>query len=302
MDALQKRAELARILAELNDAGIPPILFNGAVLAHTVYPIYTHRPMGDIDLWISRQHMPQAQSVLKSIGYVYKEKEHRSHAMQSLGDGELQMRGQTPLLGLVELHYGVFAGEWLRIVTRVDRSAVYNRLISCTIVDQPAYHLSPEDAFIQIALHIAINHQMTVNGLRSLVDLEFLAQSGMDWEIVFRRCQEWRVYTAVSFVIDFWNRLFATAQSAQAARLLPFRRYSLLSLFVKPIDMVECHSLSSSRWRLLYQLSLVDRVQDAWRLIIHTIWPDQAWLQARYNTTGLRTRFQHFQQIASGKI
>ena len=302
MDALQKRAELARILADLNNSGIPPILFKGAVLAHTVYPSYTHRPMGDIDLWISRQHMPQAQSVLKSIGYVYKEKEHRSHAMQSLGDGELQMRGQTPLLGLVELHYGVFAGEWLRIVTRVDRSAVYHRLISCTIVDQPAYHLSPEDAFIQIALHIAINHQMSVNGLRRLVDLEFLAQRGIDWQIVSQRSQEWRVYTAVSFVIDFWNCLFVTEQSTQAAATMPFRRAAFLNMFVTPTDIVEGHNLSNSRWRLLYQLALVDRGRDALKLIAHTVWPDRAWLDARYSAADLQTRFQHFRQIASGKL
>lgn len=302
MAALQKRAELARVLTDLNDSGIIPILFKGAVLAHTVYPIYTHRPMGDIDLWISRQNMAQAQAVLKSIGYVYKEKEHRSHAMQALGDGELQMRGQTPLLGLVELHYGVFAGEWLRIVTRIDRTAVYDRLVSTTICDQPVRRLVAEDAFIQIALHVGINHQMTVNGFRSLVDLEFLAQSGVDWQVVVRRCREWRVYTAVSFVIDLWNQLFATAQSAQAATVLPFQRDSLLRMFVTPTAIVEGHNLSGSRRRLLYQLALVDRGRDALKLIAHTVWPDRAWLDARYSSADLQTRFQHFRQIASGKL
>ncbi|MBX3053011.1 MAG: nucleotidyltransferase family protein [Caldilineaceae bacterium] len=301
-DALQKRAELARILAELNDTNLPPILFKGAVLAHTVYPSYTHRPMGDIDLWVPHAQMAQAQSVLESLGYRYKEKVHRSHAMQSLGDGELQMRGQTALQGLVELHYGVFAGEWLRIAANVDRQAVYDRLVATEIDGQSVLHLAPEDAFIQIALHVSINHQMTVNGLRSLVDLEFLSRQGMDWETVGQRCWDWRLYTAVSFVIDLWDQLIASEQSSQAAAALPFRRPRLLRLFVEAQDLLEGHSLSQNRWRLLYQLALVDQGRSILRLIAHTLWPDRAWLKARYADTNRWTRLQHFRQVVSGKV
>lgn len=302
IDSMQKRSELGTTLGKLNEAGLLPVLFKGAVLAHTVYPSYTHRPMGDIDLWIPREQMAQAQAALESLGYLYKEKAHRSHAMQALGDGELQMRGQTSLQGLVELHYGVFAGEWMRVAANIDRAAVYDRLVSTTICDQPVRRLAAEDAFIQIALHVGINHQMTVNSLRSLVDLEFLARQGIDWTTLAQRCREWHVYTAVSFVIDLWNQLFTTEQSSQAATALPFRRARLLRLFLKPQDLVEGHKLSASRWRLLYQLSLIDRGRDVLRLMLHTLWPDRAWLQARYADTRPWTRFQHFKQVFSGKV
>ncbi|MGB5051850.1 MAG: nucleotidyltransferase family protein [Caldilineaceae bacterium] len=302
VESLQKRAELTAVLGNLNNAGIPPILFKGAVLAHTIYPSYTHRPMGDIDLWVPHAQMAQAQSVLESLGYRYKEKVHRSHAIQSLGDGELQMRGQTPLQGLVELHYGVFAGEWLRIAANVDRQAVYDRLVATEIDGQSVLHLAPEDAFIQIALHVSINHQMTVNGLRSLVDLEFLSRQGMDWETVGQRCWDWRLYTAVSFVIDLWDQLFASEQSSQAAAALPFRRPRLLRLFVEAQDLLEGHSLSQNRWRLLYQLALIDQGRAMLQLIAHTLWPDRAWLKARYTDTNRWTRLQHFRQVISGKV
>jgi hypothetical protein len=300
--SLRQRAELADVLTALNTSGIVPILFKGAILAHTVYPSYTHRSMGDIDLWVLRGEMEQAKVALESLGYRYSEKKHRSHAMQALGDGELQMRGQTSLLGLVELHYGVFAGEWLRIVTGIDRAAVYNRLVAHTILEHPVLGLAAEDAFIQIALHVCINHQMTINGLRSLVDLEFLARQGLDWQTIAQRCQEWRVYTAVSFVIHLWHQLFASEQSLHAAAALPFRRHRLLKLFVGPQDLVEGHDLAQNRWRLLYQLLLVDRGRDALKLIAHTLWPDQAWLKARYSDTHAWTRLQHFRQVVSGKV
>ena len=303
MDTLRKRAELLNVLRKLNDLGIRPILLKGAVLANWVYPSYFHRSMGDIDLWIQREKMVQAKEALETIGYIYVETEHRPHAMQVLGDGEMQMRGQTSITGLVELHYGPFGGEWTRIVmAHIDRSAIEDRLLSHFIDAQPIYSLSLEDALIQLALHVGIHHQMAANGLRSLIDIEFLSRMGIDWQIVSQRCQEWRVYSAVSFVIDLWNQLFATEQSIQAAAAMPFHRHRLMSFFVKPADIVDGHKLAESRLRMLYQLFLVDRVPDAWKLIAHTIWPDQEWLNARYNAADARTRLQHLQRVVAGKL
>lgn len=301
-ESLQKRAELTRVLGKLNGSGITPILFKGTVLAHTVYPSYTHRSMGDIDLWIPREQMEQAKELLESLGYMYKEKEHRPHAMQALGDGELQMRGQTSLFGLIELHYGVFPGEWLRITTQIDRTAVYERLVASRICDQPVLCLAAEDAFIQIALHVGINHRLTTHSLRGLIDLEFLARQGLDWATVSQRCQEWRVYTAVSLVIDLWNQLFASEQSTQAATTIPFHRQRLLRFFIEAQDVIEGNRLVKGQWRFFYQLALVDRGRDAWRLITHTLWPDQTWLKARYADVQVWTRLHHFKQIISGEM
>lgn len=302
LHALQKRAELTAVLENLNRAAITPILFKGAVLAHTVYPSYTHRPMGDIDLWVPSEQMVHARTILEALGYRYAEKPHRSHALQSLGDGELQLRGQTALQGLVELHYGVFAGEWMRIATQIDREAVFGRLVPDTVCDQPVLHLAAEDAVVQLALHVGITHQMTVNSLRSLVDLEFLARRGVDWKTVAERCREWRVYTAVSFVIHLWNQILASEQSIQAATALPFHRNRLLRFFVGPADLIEGHELNRSRWRLLYQLCLIDRGRDAMRLLLHTLWPDRSWLQARYGDTRPQIRLLHWKQVFSGKV
>lgn len=302
VESLRKQAELVALLDNFNRSDLRPILFKGAVLAHTVYPSPALRSMGDIDLWVPREAIARARTILESLGYNHVEKSHRSHEFQSLGDGELQMRRQGSAPSLVELHYGVFAGEWMRLTTRIDRSAVFKRLRPVTILGRPAWQLSAEDAFIQIVLHVGINHQMSVNTLRSLVDLEFLAQQGMDWEIVRQRSQEWCVYTAVSFVIHYWNELFATEKSRQAAERLPFSRKRLLSRFVRPEDLLEGVNLSWTRWRLFYQLCLIDRGLDVIRLMTHTLWPDRAWLQARYNETRPWIRLVHLRQVLSGKV
>ena len=54
--------------------------------------------------------------------------------------------GRTPGSGLVELHWGVFAGEWLHRAAAVDDGGIRGRAVSVTIAGRPALMLAPEDA------------------------------------------------------------------------------------------------------------------------------------------------------------
>ncbi|MBK7202963.1 MAG: nucleotidyltransferase family protein [Anaerolineae bacterium] len=67
--ALRTR-ELITVLQALAAHGVVPVLFKGAVLAHTVYPNYVCRPMSDLDLWLSDAEIEVAVHALTQIGYV----------------------------------------------------------------------------------------------------------------------------------------------------------------------------------------------------------------------------------------
>ncbi|MBK7202970.1 MAG: nucleotidyltransferase family protein [Anaerolineae bacterium] len=67
--ALRTR-ELITVLQALAAHGVVPVLFKGAVLAHTVYPNYVCRPMSDLDLWLSDAEIEVAVHALAQIGYV----------------------------------------------------------------------------------------------------------------------------------------------------------------------------------------------------------------------------------------
>ena len=105
-------------------AGVTPVLFKGAVLAYTAYPDPACRPMGDLDLWIDLDAMPRAQAALESLGYVQRLKVERPLALQAQREGEIQLVGRAPGSGLVELHWGVFAGEWLHRAAAVDDGGI----------------------------------------------------------------------------------------------------------------------------------------------------------------------------------
>ena len=93
--------------------------------------------MGDLDLWIDLDAMPHAQAALEGLGYVQRLKAERPVALQAQREGEIQLVGRTPGSGLIELHWGVFAGEWLHRAAAVDDIGIRGRAVSVTIAGRP---------------------------------------------------------------------------------------------------------------------------------------------------------------------
>ena len=144
------------------------------------------------------------------------------------------MIGPAPRSGLVELHYGVFAGEWLRQATHVDERGVRERLATITVLGRPARALAVEDSLIQLAIHLTINHQMAHPGMRGLLDIVLEARARPpNWATLVARAQEWRVATAVWLALhlavellgfeEAWPACASLAPSA--ARQLLIRRF-----------------------------------------------------------------------------
>jgi len=305
-DTVLHNRELAVALDALTGAGITPILFKGAALAHTVYPDPACRPMGDLDFWLTVDEMPRGQAALSAIGYVQRHKPARPIALMMQHSGEIQMIGQHPGSGLVELHWGAFAGEWLHRTAAVDDAAIRQRAVPVTVLGWPARLLETEDAVIQLAVHLAVNHQMAYPGLRGLLDVVLLARArDVDWVEVAGRAKGWRVGTATWLVLGLAAELFGLATAAPAIdRLRPARpRRWALSRFVSPRSVLGRRDLTGGPLRFVYQLLLVDRTRDAVRLVWRALWPEDAWLVARYGrAAGLGMRLRHLTGALRGRV
>jgi hypothetical protein len=304
-DALLHDHELGRVLAVLAGVGITPVLLKGAALAHTVYPTSACRPMGDLDLWVTSAEMSAAQAALEQIGYAQRVKSARPVALQAQQEGEIQMVSQRPGGGLVELHWGAFPGQWLRHTSQVDVSGILARLVSVEIVGLPARILAPEDSLIQVAVHMAINHQMSSPWLRGLLDVTLLARGGaFDWAAVVARARAWRVATATWLVLWLAADLLGLAEAEPVvAGLAPSAlRRRQIGRFCNARTMLEMRRINSSPARFLYQLSVVDRLSDAVRLLGRALWPEAGWLEARYGSAGRAVRRRHFLSALRGQV
>jgi len=304
-DAAIHDDELRQVLGALGAASIVPVLFKGATLAHTAYASSACRPMGDLDLWVTDEEMSRAQAALERLGYVQRTKSARPVALQAQRRGEVQLVGRAPGTGLVELHWGVFAGEWLERAAAVDEAAIHARCLPLDVLGCPASTLAPEDAVIQLAAHLAINHQFAYLGLRGLLDIAMTSRwQRVDWDIVAARASAWRIATVVWLVHRFATDMLGLDEAAAALeRLRPslLRRW-LLSLLVNPRSLLEMRNLTRGPQRLVLQLLLVDRPRDAARLFWRALWPEEDWLAARYGCRDVRTRCRHLLGALQGKI
>jgi len=304
VDALLHERELERVLQALAGAGVTPVLLKGAALAHSVYPAPDCRPMGDLDLWVTAEEMPLAQASLEAIGYQQWVKQARPVALQAQLEGEIQMISRTPGGGLVELHWGAFPGQWLRHASQVDVSGIRGRLASIAIAGRPARILSPEDNVIQVAVHLAINHQMGHPWARGLMDVALIARSApVDWPGLAGRARAWRVATATWLVLRLTADLLGLGEARVAlARLAPpSPRRWWIGRQCDDRTILEMRDIRHNWLRFVYQLSLVDRPGDAARLLGRALWPTNAWLAARYGRSDMSIRFRHLLAAAQGR-
>ncbi len=303
--ALAREGELQRVLVALAAAGITPILFKGAVLAYTAYPAPACRQMGDLDLWLTAAEMPAGQVALEALGYRAHSKETRPPAFQARHLGEIQMIGAHPGSILVELHWSAFAGVWLDRVAAVDHAALRARAVPVTVTGQPALALAPEDAVIQLAVHLAVNHQMAAPWVRGLLDVALLARTQpVDWAVVADRARAWRVSTAVWLVLQLTVELLGLTEAAPAvARLTPapVRRH-LLARLVNAGSMLAMRNISRDPFRFALLLLLVDRCRDVAAIVARAVWPERDWLAARYGRAGLGVRLRHLSGAVRGQF
>jgi hypothetical protein len=65
-----RQDELATVLHELDAAGVRPLLFKGAAMAHTHYPAPHVRVRADSDLLVADGELPVLEGVLRRLGYI----------------------------------------------------------------------------------------------------------------------------------------------------------------------------------------------------------------------------------------
>ncbi len=287
---------LDQIETTFQTVGIPLVLLKGAALARSAYHDAALRTMSDIDIWVREQDMRQAVRVMQELSYRgYGGREDRPLALQLLAQGEIQFYGEY--WGMVELHWSPFPGWWLKRVGAVDDTAVWNR-IEAIVPDSNAYQLAAEDMIIQVAVHLAVNHQFGMTAVRGIMDIAFTVKThSVDWGVVAERAECWRVGTAVWLVLHLLEQLIDMPGLEPALkRLQPSRlRRELLSRYVSPESVLASDDLRSGRARYLLLLWLVDRPRDMVYLIFRTLWPEGAWLEARYQGEG--SRWHHLRQI-----
>jgi hypothetical protein len=280
-----QRRELANVLRAMERAEVDLVLLKGTALAYTVYSNPITRLKGDIDAWTQAERLPAAGVALETLGYRCSDKADRPPALASLVGGEQQMVSHIPGTGLIELQWPAFRGEWTRHTTQIDHAGIRSRCIPITIEGQQALVMAPGDTLIHLCHHQAISHQFGFPGVRGLLDLHLIVEAGgLDWQEVVSCARTWRLAAVVWTVCALTRQLFDTpipGEMLDALAPAPWRRRAIgrLRLDTKLLQMT---TAGYHRRRFWIQLLLIDRLPDMARLLARGLFPESAWLRARY--------------------
>lgn len=285
----------------------PLLLLKGMALVASVYNHLGQRPMSDLDVWLLPDDLARALLLLTQHGFILGEKDDRPLALQQMAGGEVALTRPDWHHSLVELHWSPVPGWWLSRVAQVDEAGMWARKVPLAVdgVDTavPLYRLGNEDMVLQVAVHMAVNHQVGMAAMRSLLDVALMAVKwDMDWRLLVQRARSWRVATAVYQVLALVAVVYGVAEVAEAVEALrPSRlRRWLLARLVTPERMLAGEDLRNGRRRYLFLLLLVDRPVDMVKLVWRTLWPEDAWLVARYGT--VRRGHHLWQVLRYGRI
>lgn len=185
-------AQLERIAATLQAAGLDALLVKGSALALFIDEAPWRRTMSDIDILVRPGELDRVSLALQGDGYTAHAVERRPLTHDLLAERQLVPTDGT-LGGLVELHPSLD-----KVVPRpIDYGEVFRRAL-------PAPNLAPllvpshEDHALFIAQHASMHdfqHESAYG------DLARLLMAGLDRDLLVRRAEAWGMRTVMYLML-----------------------------------------------------------------------------------------------------
>lgn len=211
---LAKRAELRRVLATLDRAGIPVLVLKGHALGQWLYPAPYLRECSDIDLlFADRTQAEVAAAALDAMGYVVPYRPGRfAH--------ELLCRRQGVQIDL-DMHWALAA------IPALDRLPGFAQLLADAValpgLGASAKGLDPVAALLHACVHRASNLGARLGDrLKWLYDIHLLALGFSDgqWERFVVACRDARICGMAASGLDATQAAFATMLPATVMQAL----------------------------------------------------------------------------------
>lgn len=239
---------------------IPFLVQKGMTLAYTLYPDPATRPMVDIDLYLRKEDIPKATSLLKEKGYHLAETGFEEEMLAFGGEFRFYKKEQLPG---VELHWCLEQYERLKEIVRIEEEALWEKKGSYTVSGKKFFTFSPEHELFSLIIHLGYVHRF--QGLKWFVDIDrwILKYGGTaDWEGIFAMAKRWGMERLLCQVLLETETLLDTPLPP-----LPVRK--------------------RSRWLKysVFQWLLPDRPTDRLRLIGRIFFPSREWMIYRYRLT-----------------
>lgn len=205
MHMLQLEQLLYQSIDILAQHQIDAILLKGAGLAYTVYPSFTDRPMGDIDLLVRPQHAERAWSLLQQHGWTPMDGE----AERYVGHHHLAPLFQASGRFRLEIHAELLAAEH---PFRFSTDRLWQHAQRITVKGRAVTVLDPVHQLWHACVHFAWSHAMEWGSWRTLRDSAAITQPiGFDWTEFVAFARETRAATCCFWTLRVARRVTGAA-------------------------------------------------------------------------------------------
>jgi hypothetical protein len=227
--------ECERILTQLHDAGVTPVLLKGAALRRLVYTAPVERPMVDLDLLVREGEFEAALSTLSRAAFELP----RAEVQEAYRCHHFHLQAKHPGNFMVELHWALSRP---RDAVRLDHQGIRAR---ARTFERPGWTKALVPAPPDLILHaIAQATADSFGSLRHVIDIDrIIAHTGteLDWAELGGEANRAGLQFALAHGLSLAAELLGTRMPRQAPTRLPrFTRNQLLRMPASPIaDPVE---------------------------------------------------------------
>lgn len=248
---------------------------------------YAEHPMGDIDLFVSKDEFLKAHSIIIKQGFIFEfrsdyENENLEKAFSD-GSTEYYKVLENGNKMWLELSWRSVSGRW---INRDKEPSAKELIKNCIAGDIKGISLlSPEDNLLQVSIHTAKHSYFRAPGFRLHLDVKrVITYFDIDWSLFLRKVEDAGTRTAVYFSLYFSKKfLNANVPEFVLEQLKP----SSLKKFII-FYCLRSFNLSSrfyfKRFEfLLFQISLYDNLSDIYQVAI----PSQSFIKKKYEKKSL---------------
>jgi len=200
---MRRVADLGRIGAAFDAAGIAYLVLKGPILAATVYPEPGTRTMLDVDLLVHDGEMARAVATLEALGYFIPSK--FAGVTMNAGDAPPMINGQpgSPVIELHSLLDSVLDDDAALDAAWSNRRAInLGGGFLVPVLDRGEF-------FAHVVTHVSRHHRFE-GELRSLLDVALLLRSqetDFDWETLTAEWQRRRIDGWIALTLSLANIL-----------------------------------------------------------------------------------------------
>ncbi len=227
---------LDETIREFERLGVPVVLLKGAALARTAYASFAERPMGDLDLLVSPDHVAGALEAVRAAGWRgaperYAAADYAGHQhLPPLVDSRsasVRLELHTDVIG-EPMTFGISRDELIRASLPLPGAAESVR------VPARAHSL------LNVCVHFAWSHAMRFGAWRAIRDVGVLAapDAMMDWPGFVSSVREHRAASCAYWTLRLARSLAAVPVDADVLRALaPYRREAWLLRLERHLEL-----------------------------------------------------------------